>query len=186
MADPARRRATYEDLVSVPDHFVAELINGDLVTSPRPAAPHARAASSLSGELYHPFDRGNGGPGGWISLYQPELHLRGDVLVPDLAGWRRERMPQMPEAAAFELAPDWACEVLSPSTAAVDRTEKMPIYLREGVSHVWLIDPLLTTIEAFNLQGTAYQLIGAWRGASRVRVPPFDAFELNLSALWSR
>ena len=83
-----------------------------------------------------------GGPGGWILLDEPELHLHGDVLVPDLAGWRRERMPELPDAAAFELAPDWICEVLSPSTAASDRAEKMPIYARERVAHVWLVDPI--------------------------------------------
>jgi len=118
MADPARRRATYEELLAVPGHLVAEIVNGELVTSPRPAPRQARAASSLGGELHGPFDRGRNGPGGWIILDEPELHLHGDVLGPDLAGWRRERMPELPEAAAFELAPDWACEVLSPATAS--------------------------------------------------------------------
>src|SRR5689334_13485964 len=121
MANPAQRRATYEDLLAVPDHLVAELIHGVLHTYPRPALPHARAASRLGMDLGGPFDRGRGGPGGWIILDEPELHLHGDVLVPDLAGWRRERVPEMPTAPAFELAPDWLCEVLSASTAAVDR-----------------------------------------------------------------
>ena len=143
---PARRRATYQALVGVPEHLVAEIIDGELVTSPRPAAPHARAASTLSGELYNPFDRGKVGPGGWLILYEPELHLHGSVLVPDLAGWRRERMPEMPDAAAFELAPDWVCEILSSSTAPVDRADKIPIYLRESVKYVWLVDPALRNV----------------------------------------
>ena len=185
MADPARRRATYEELLAVPEHLVAEIINGELVTSPRPAPRHARAASSLGGELHGPFDRGRNGPGGWIKLDEPELHLHGDVLVPDLAGWRRERMPELPEAAAFELAPDWACEVLSPATAARDRADKVPIYLREGVSYVWLVDPLNQTLEALRLESGAYRLIGTWRGSAVVRVEPFDALALELSALWS-
>lgn len=186
MADPARRHASYEDLLRVPDHLVAEIVNGELVTSPRPAAPHARAASTLSGELYGPFDRGKGGPGGWLILYEPELHLHGNVLVPDLAGWRRERMPEMPEAAAFELPPDWVCEVLSPSTASLDRADKMPIYLREGVAFVWLVDPALRMLEVFKLEASSYRLLGVWRDAAEVRVEPFDAFALSLSALWSR
>ena len=186
MAEPARKRATYDDLLRLPDNLVAEIIDGELVTSPRPAPAHARAASSLGGELYGPFDRGKNGPGGWIILDEPELHLRGQVLVPDLAGWRRERMPELPDAAAFELAPDWVCEVLSPSTAARDRADKVPIYLREGVSYVWLVDPLNQTLEAFRLDGTAYRLLGTWRGNAAVRVEPFTALELDLSALWAR
>lgn len=141
VAGPARKRATYDDLIAVPDHLVAELINGALRTQPRPRLRHARAASRLGQALGSPFDRGRGGPGGWILLDAPEVHLGKDVLVPDIAGWRRERMPELPDEAYTTLAPDWICEVLSPSTAALDRTEKMPIYARTGVSHIWLVDP---------------------------------------------
>jgi Uma2 family endonuclease len=186
MADPAERRATYEDLLAVPEHLVAEIVNGVLITHPRPAAFHTRAASRLGAELDGPFDRGRGGPGGWILLDEPELHLHGDILVPDLAGWRRERMPEVPDANAFELAPDWVCEVLSPSTAALDRAEKMPIYAREHVSHVWLLDPIARTLEAFPLEADRWIVLGTWRDQARVRVEPFDAFELELGALWAR
>jgi Uma2 family endonuclease len=179
-----RGSATYQDLLAVPDHLVAEIIDGELITSPRPASRHTVAASSLGGELYNPFQRGRGGPGGWIILDEPELHFHDNVVVPDLAGWRRERMPEVPDAAAFELAPDWLCEVLSPSTARLDRVRKMPIYLRQAVSHVWLVDPLAQTLEAFALEGSAYRLLGAWGEAAGVRVPPFDAIELELPALW--
>jgi len=186
MGDPAKRHATYEDLLAVPAHLVAELINGALITNPRPAARHARAASSLGGELYGPFDRGKGGPGGWILLDEPELHLRGDVLVPDLAGWRRQRMPELPDTAAFDLAPDWVCEVLSPSTAATDRAEKMPIYAREGVPHLWLVDPLAKTLEACRLENDRWTVLGTWRDDARVRVEPFAELELELAELWAR
>lgn len=186
MGDPAKRPATYEDLLAVPEHLVAELINGALIANPRPAARHARAASSLGGELYGPFDRGKGGPGGWILLDEPELHLRGDVLVPDLAGWRRQRMPELPDTAAFELAPDWVCEVLSPSTAATDRAEKMPIYAREGVPHLWLVDPLARTLEACRLENDRWTVLGTWRDDARVRVEPFGELELELAELWAR
>jgi Uma2 family endonuclease len=186
MGDPAKRRATYEDLLAVPEHLVAEILHGTLVTTPRPASLHARAASSLGGELYGPFDRGKGGPGGWIILDEPELHLHGDILVPDLAGWRRERMPELPDATAFELAPDWICEVLSPGTAATDRAEKMPIYARENVGHVWLVDPIARTLEACHLEGGRWVLLGTWRDDAKVRVAPFDAFELELAGLWAK
>ncbi len=118
-------------------------------------------------------------------LDEPELHLHGDVLVPDLAGWRRERMPELPDAAAFELAPDWVCEVLSPSTAATDRAEKMPIYAREEVAHTRLVDPLARTLEAYRLEGDRWSLLGTWRDDARVRAEPFEIFGLQLSGLWA-
>jgi Uma2 family endonuclease len=186
MADPAKRRATYEDLLSVPEHLVAEIIHGELVTHPRPASPHARAPSRLGALLDGPFDRGKGGPGGWVILDEPELHLHGHVLVPDLAGWRRERMPELPDAAAFELAPDWICEVLSPSTAAADRADKMPIYAMEQVSHVWLVDPIAQTLEVLRLDGETYRLVQTSRSDAVVHVEPFAALELELASLWAR
>ncbi|MET0592936.1 MAG: Uma2 family endonuclease [Polyangiaceae bacterium] len=185
MANPARRGATYEDLLKVPDTLVAEIIQGELITHPRPAPPHARAASMLGVELGGPFDRGKGGPGGWILLDEPELHLHGDILVPDLAGWRRERMPRLPQTAAFELPPDWICEVLSPGTASMDRADKMPIYARERVAHAWLIDPVLRTVEIYRLDGETYRMVATFRDAATVRAEPFDAIDLELSALWS-
>src|SRR5258706_14438944 len=107
MADAARRRATYADLLAVPENLIGEILEGEIVTQPRPAARHALVSSGLGAEIFGPFHRGRGGPGGWIILDEPELRLHGDVLVPDLAGWRRERVPQLPDVAAFALAPDW-------------------------------------------------------------------------------
>lgn len=185
MGDPAKRRATYDDLIGVPEHLVAEILDGTLVTHPRPASLHTRASSRLGAELDGPFDRGKGGPGGWILLDEPELHLHGDILVPDLAGWRRARMPELPDAAAFELAPDWVCEVLSPSTVAFDRAEKMPVYARERVANVWLVDPLARTLEAYRLDA-AWVLLGTWREGAKVRAEPFHEFELDLSGLWAK
>lgn len=186
MGDPAKRRATYEDLLAVPDHLVAELIGGVLHTMPRPASRHARAASRLGAELDGPFDRGKGGPGGWLILDEPELHLGSDVVVPDLAGWRRTRMPELPDAAAFELAPDWICEVLTPSSAAIDRAEKMPIYARENVGFVWLVDPIARTLEGLRLEAGRWVVLGTWRDDAKLRVEPFDAVEIELAVLWER
>lgn len=186
MADPAKKLATYADLEAVPSHLVAELIHGALVTSPRPASAHARAASRLGMDLGGPFDRGKGGPGGWILLDEPELHLGPNVLVPDVAGWRRERMPEMPLAAAFDIAPDWVCEVLSPGTAATDRTDKLPLYAGAGVRHAWYVDPIARTLEVFELDGASFRLVTTARDDAKVRAAPFEALELELGALWER
>ena len=186
MGEPAKRPATYEDLCALPGHLVGEIINGMLHANPRPALRHARASSRLGAALDGPFDRGHGGPGGWIILDEPELHFHGEVYVPDLAGWRRERMPEMPHTAACELAPDWVCEVLSPKTAVLDRSEKLPGYAREGVAFAWLVDPILETLEAYVLEREHWLLLGTWTGNAKVRVTPFAELELDLSALWAR
>jgi Uma2 family endonuclease len=186
MGEPAKRRATYEDLLAVPEGQVAQIVDGVLITQPRPASAHAQASSALGGELFGPFRRGKGGPGGWILLDEPELHLHEDILVPDLAGWRRERMPELPSTPAFQLAPDWVCEVLSPSTTAFDRVDKLPVYAREGVRHAWLVDPNAKTLEVLRIEGSNWLLVGTWRGDCGVRAEPFDAIELELGALWAR
>lgn len=184
MASTARKKATYEDLLAVPDHLVAEILAGGLYTSPRPAPRHAMASSVLGADIGSPFHRGRGGPGGWWIPDEPELHLGEDVLVPDLAGWRRERMPRLPEEAWFSLAPDWVCEVLSPSTARIDRVLKLPIYAREGVGHTWLVDPLARTLEVLRLDGSSWRIVATHGGDERVRAEPFQAVELDLLALW--
>jgi Uma2 family endonuclease len=186
MGHPVRRRATYEDVLCAPEHTVAELIDGELFLHPRPAKPHAAAATALGEELGPPFKRGRGGPGGWILLFEPELHLGADIVVPDLAGWRRTRMPELVnDEAFFTLAPDWACEVVSPSTGKMDRAQKLPIYAREGVPHVWLVDPLLHLLEVLRLTETKWTIISTHVDDDRVRAEPFDAIELDLSILWA-
>jgi Uma2 family endonuclease len=182
----ARRRATYEDLLKVPDILIAEIIDGELITSPRPAFPHARAASVMTQDL-GPFDRrpgGPGGPGGWWILFEPELHLGLDVLVPDLAGWRRERMPVLENVPYTELAPDWVCEIVSPSTGRVDRVRKMPVYAREQVRHVWLVDPLQRTLEVYRLEGPRWVLVSTHDGEEHVRAEPFEAIALDINRWW--
>jgi Uma2 family endonuclease len=186
MAPTLRRPPTYADLVALPANVVGEIVAGELHASPRPASKHAAASSYLGGELYAPFGRGRGGPGGWIILDEPELHLGDDVLVPDLAGWRRERMPELPDTAAFTLAPDWVAEVLSPSTSRLDRVGKLPIYAREAVPHVWLVDPVAEVLEVYRLEHDRYTLLLTAGGEAAVRAEPFDAIELSLASLWAR
>jgi Uma2 family endonuclease len=182
--DHTRRPATYEDLLRVPDHFVAEIVDGDLYATPRPSPRHSSASSGLGGALHGPFDRGRGGPGGWRVLDELELHLGPDVLVPDIAAWRRERLPRIPDEAFMSLAPDWVCEVLSPSTAALDRVRKLAVYAREGVAHAWLVDPIARTLEVLKLDAPRWSIIATHEGRDVIRAQPFDAIELDLTLLW--
>ena len=185
MAQTDEKPATYEDLMAVPENLVAEIIHGHLYTTPRPAPRHARAASSLGAKINPPFDFGDNGPGGWWILDEPELHLGTDVFVPDLAGWRRDRMAELPNTARFELSPDWICEVLSPSTERLDRAEKMPRYARHGVNWPWLVDPDIKTLETYELRDDRWLLLETLADDATVRLPPFDAVEFPLSALWA-
>ena len=186
MPAPARKPATYDDVLRAPRHLVAEVFDGELHLSPRPGKPHAAAASALGEELGPPFKRGRGGPGGWILLFEPELHLGPDILVPDLGGWQRTRMPTLlADVPFFTLAPDWVAEIVSPTTEKYDRTDKLDIYRREKVAWVWIVDPLQKTLEVLKGGEEGWILRGTWRDEARVRAEPFAAFELDLSLLWA-
>jgi Uma2 family endonuclease len=188
MAEPALRRANYADVLSAPANQVAEVLDGELHLHPRPSPSHAVAASVLGMDLGPAFQRGRGGPGGCLIVDEPELHLgpEPDIIVPDLGGWRIERMPTLPETAYFAVSPDWACEVLSESTRRVDRVKKMRIYARERVTHVWLVDPIAQTVEVFRLDGDSYRLVATHAGDETPRLEPFDAIALELAALWGK
>jgi Uma2 family endonuclease len=180
----ARKLACYEDVLATPDHLVAELIQGLLHTTPRPGPKHASVAMLLGTGLHAPFDRGRGGPGGWIILMEPELHLGEHVLVPDLAAWRRERMPELPETAYFGITPDWVCEVISPSTARLDRAVKLPLYARQGVDFAWIIDPQAQTLEVLKRQQQSWLLLSTFVGTDIANPAPFDALPFALGQLW--
>jgi len=184
MAEREKRPATYADLEAVPEHFVAEIIDGVLRTHPRPSPRHVVSANSLADELTSPFQKARGGPGGWVFAAEPELHLGSHVLVPDLAAWRRERLPSIPDTAYFVTVPDWACEVLSASTETRDRTVKMRIYAEQRLSHLWLVDPRQQLLEVFELRDERWVLLGAWSSEDTVRAPPFDAISFSLADLW--
>lgn len=186
VSDKGKRSATYENLCAVPDHLLAQIVDGELIVQPRPGLAHVRATSRLGTDIGGPFDRGRGGPGGWVILYKPEAHFDKDVLVPDLAGWRRERLPEIPDAPSMTLPPDWVCEVLSPSSQSIDRVRKMNIYGRHRVSHAWLVDPAAQTLEVYRLDGENWLRVGSWAGDQRVRAEPFDSIELELDGLWAR
>ncbi len=181
---PIKSPATYQDVLDAPPNMVAELIGGDLHLQPRPAIPHARTGSALGNKVGGPFDYDDNGPGGWWILDEPECHLNDNVLVPDLAGWRRERLPVLPREAFFTLAPDWVCEILSPSTRSRDLVLKRALYAEANVSHLWFVDPDARTLEAFALEEGRWVLLTALEGQADVSVPPFDAITFELGSLW--
>ena len=184
MASPARKAATYADLLKLPEDRIGEIVDGELYASPRPGGPHASCAFSLGAEIGPPYQRRRGGPGGWLLMFEPELRLRDDTLVSDLAGWRRERLPSVPDAPAVTLPPDWVCEILSPSTERMDRVKKLPAYARHGVAHAWLINPATRTLEVFRREGTSWVLAATHADDAIVRAEPFDAIEIDLLHLW--
>lgn len=183
-AGPLGRAASYKDLCDVPDHLIAEILEGDLWVSPRPAMRHSHAAATLSAELIPPFQHGRGGPGGWWLLYEPEVHLTDDVLVPDLAGWRRDRLEKIGNPAYMTQPPQWVCEILSPSTAKIDRNQKLRIYARERVSHVWLIDPIARTLEVLRLVDGRWVGVTTLKDDAVVQAEPFDAVPFPLTRIW--
>jgi Uma2 family endonuclease len=176
----------YERLLALPENLTGEIIDGVLYTQPRPAGRHAIAERGLNVDLGGPFDFGRGGPGGWWIIPEPEVHFVRDseVVVPDLAGWRRDRMPNITEDHRFEVIPDWVCEILSPATVQKDRILKLPLHARYGVAHAWLVDPLARTLEAFELREGRWVLIGSLKDDDPVVVAPFDAVPFSLADLW--
>ena len=181
---PFDRPATYADLERLPPEVVAEIVDDELHASPRPAPRHAWASSRLGESLGPPFHSGRDGPGGWVLLDEPELHLGRQVVVPDLAGWRRSRWSALPETAYFTLAPDWVCEVVSPSTSSFDRVKKLAVYARVGVDHAWIIDPLAHSLEVLRLDHGHWTIVGAHAGREVVRAEPFSDLALDLRGLW--
>lgn len=185
MRQAVKQTAVYEDLYAIPDNMTGEIINGELIVTPRPSVKHANAAFALSGHLAPPYSFGwGGGPGGWVILYEPEIMLGDELLVPDFAGWRKERFPGVPKENWVSVSPDWVCEILSPSTMRVDRIRKMPIYARFGVAHLWLMDPVARTLEVFRLESERWSMTAAFAENEKVRAEPFQEIEFDLGPFW--
>jgi Uma2 family endonuclease len=185
MAKLAKQRATYEDLFHIPENMTGEIIDGELIVTPRPSRKHVYTASALGSEVGPPYQFGRGGgPGGWIILDEPEIRLGENILVPDLAGWRRERFPLSEETNWISVTPDWVCEVLSPSTLRVDKIRKMPVYAQSGVLHFWLIDPLARTFDVFRLESGQWVVAGLYAEDDKVRAEPFQDIVIELVNLW--
>ena len=183
-----KKKATYEDILKLPENMVGEIIDGDLYVSPRPSSKHALAASRLTGKLEPSYGGGGKGPGGWWIITEPEIHLGEkpieEIFVPDLAGWRKEKMPVFPDVAFFDLAPDWVCEILSPSNMRLDRTKKVPLYASFGVKHLWLINPRDKTLEVLRLEAGRWVLLSSYAEVDKVKAEPFQDMEFDLGNLW--
>jgi Uma2 family endonuclease len=185
MSMPAKRKAVYDDLYNLPENMTGEIIEGELHAFPKPHYRHSNAVSAIGSELKPPYQFGkHGGPGGWIILIDVEIMLGENLLVPDLAGWRQERLPAPPVGNWTTVVPDWVCEILSPSTFRIDRVRKMPIYAAHNVSYLWLIDPLNRLLEAFKLKDGAWVVMGNYSEKDKVRVEPFQEVEIDLANLW--
>lgn len=184
MTDVMHQPATYADLLKVPEHLVAEIVEGELFTSPRPAFRHAAAMIGLSSQLWGLFQRGNGGPGGWWILTEPELHLAGDVLVPDIAGWRKERMATIPDVTWCDVEPDWVCEILSTSNARHDRFRKMPRYAIHNIPYAWIVDTIAKGVEIYQLKNAHWLQVALHQGTAPIRAVAFEACEIDLAPLW--
>lgn len=188
--EPLRKRATYEDVLRTPDNMTAEVLDGELHLMPRPRRSHLNSAAGLGTFLFGAFQMGAGGPGGWRILFEPELHLGTDpdILVPDIAGWRQGRLvdDETVDEPFITIVPDWACEILSPGTKRLDRMKKMPIYAREKVGHVWLVEPRERTVEVFRHEGAGYALVGTFGGDGAVCTEPFAEAEIPPAYLWGK
>jgi len=187
MGQPARRLATWADLLETPDDGrVYEVLGGNLEAQPRPRPAHGLAQARLAGDLSGPFDRRRGGPGGWWLLFEPEIELEPhEIVVPDLVGWRREHMPELPAERPIRVRPDWVCEVVSPSNRWRDRGRKADLYLRVGIPHYWIVDPDERTLEAFEARDGAWVRLGAWTDGDTPRIAPFDAIALDVGGLFT-
>lgn len=180
--------ATYEDLLALPEGARGEIVAGELQLSPSPRPRHSRTQRALCGFIGRPFDDddGHGGPGGWWILTEVDVRLSPhDIVRPDLAGWRRDRLGADPwDTLPIDVIPDWICEVLSPSNAAHDRVTKRRLYARHRVPYYWLVDPQTRTLEALRLEGELWVETGSWGEGDVARVEPFDAIALDVGRLF--
>ena len=186
MPERPRRLATWDDLVRTPDDGrVYEVFDGEIEASPRPSPEHGRTQAVLSGKIGGPYDHDIGGPGGWWILIEPDVMLeRHQIVVPDVVGWKRVRLPDLTAERPIATVPDWICEVISPSDRGRDRVRKADLYLRVGVPYYWIIDPGDRTLEAFEANAGRWVRLGAWTDGDTPRIAPFDAIEFDVAGLF--
>lgn len=184
MLGSAKKRAVYEDLYNIPENMTGEIIGGEVIATPRPSRKHGYTSSALGNLIGPGYQFGRGGPGGWLFILEPEIRFGDDILVPDLAGWKRERFPIEEPHNWISTPPDWICEVLSPGTIRVDRVLKMPVYGRYSVPYVWLIDPIHKTLDVFGLESGRWVVLGLYVEKDSIRARPFEDIEFSLGDLW--
>lgn len=180
----ASKVPTLDDLNALPRGIKGEIIEGVLYTMTRPRSPHQALGLEIGGDLKNPFGRGRGGPGGWWILPEPGIELADTPeIAPDIAGWRKERMPELPRDSAITVVPDWVCEILSPTTRRHNLLIKMPYYARIGVKHHWLVDLEARVLTAFRLD-TDWVRTGAYGDETDARIEPFADVPLDVSSWW--
>ena len=184
MAEAAKKKASYDDLFGIPENMTGEIIDGELIATPRPSARHSNVEFVLSARLGPPYRFAEGGPGGWVILIEQEIMLTDQLLVPDLSGWKKERFPGVPVKNYISVPPHWVCEVLSPGTVGIDKVKKMPVYAQHEIPYLWFVDPLAKTLEVFGLEAGRWFMLAAFTGAVRVRAEPFREAEIELENLW--
>jgi Uma2 family endonuclease len=187
MSRHAQRLATFEDLLKLGEDVRAEVIAGELLASPAPLPRHSKAQGAIRRFIGGPYDDddGHGGPGGWWIFVEVDIRLTTHNIVrPDVAGWRRERLAQPGGVRPIEVIPDWICEIASPSTAARDRVTKRALYARHRVPHYWIVDPEARTLEALILDGDHWTEAGAWDSSAVARIPPFTDVEIEVGRLF--
>jgi len=185
MSESARKRPAYKDLYKIPENMTGEIINGELVVTPRPSRKHGYSTTALGAAVVPSYQFGRGGGlGGWVIIIEPEIGFGENIMVPDIAGWKEDRYPEEEPHNWISVVPDWICEVLSPNTLRVDKVRKMPIYARHGVPYFWLIDPAAETLDVFRLASGQWTLLGTYVEDDKVRAEPFGEIEINLSDLW--
>jgi Uma2 family endonuclease len=185
MSSTPKLKTTYEQWLELPDNITGEIISGDLIASPRPGPKHSNVSTALGVKVGGPFQYGEGGgPGGWIILFEPEIHIKDDIVVPDFAGWKRERLSKPPDEAYFSTVPDWICEILSPSSVKTDRIIKQQLYLSWKINHYWIVDPILKSVEILERAAENWVVKGLYSENDKMRAPPFDMVEIDLKSLW--
>ncbi len=184
MPEPAEKKASYEDLYSIPENMTGEIIDGELIVTPKPSPRHSNASAWLTATLVPPYRKGTSGPGGWTILPEVEIMLGQHLLVPDISGWRNERFPGFPKENWISVSPDWVCKILSPGTARLDKVRKMPIYAEYEIPHLWLLDPIAKTLEVFELQSGKWAFQKAYAENDKVRAEPFHEIEFDLGDFW--
>jgi Uma2 family endonuclease len=185
MGSLPKTKNVYEQWLELPDNITGEIISGNLIASPRPGPKHANVSSSLNVKVGGPYHHGDsGGPGGWLILFEPEIHINDDIVVPDFAGWKRERLSSPPDEPYFSVVPDWVCEILSPGSVKIDRVVKQQLYLNWSVNHYWIIDPILKSVEVLERSGAHWVIKGIYSENNKMRAVPFDSIEIDLSSLW--
>ena len=185
-AERQRPTTTVDEWLREPAEKRYELIDGDLIEKAAPDFSHGSAQAGLIAHLHPWFHQRDGGdrPGGWWIASEVDVVLDDNGFRPDIAGWRRERVPEMPKTRPVRVRPDWICEIVSESNATTDTIKKLRRYHQAGVPHYWLLDPATRTLAVYRHAAEGYQSVLVAEAGETARAEPFEAIELRIAALF--